>query len=337
MRALSSLFVLVGLAVATVSQQSVESNPKTPAGSSTRQRVDVIFRGDALPERTEVDGTMVLTKDLDSRCEALSADPALQRAQLVILDLLRAELRRTGKVMDDTALDAAYETYRKPYDDTPFTVKVIATKFKGYPSLETFVDRWRVEHAFERTLTIDKDQLQQEAQRWHEFFGDGTVAVDLWYFGAKSADGARWDFTAAGQRATVAATALRGGADPEKVRTDSDPITAVGGWPGRAISYNALRQVMGESDYTDLGVAESAARAVFFDAKQGELVGPLRSVRGHWLARVKQRHAAKRGFDVTDARQEALVREVLVRRLFLEWVDGVVGRAVVRVPAAAGK
>ena len=95
--------------------------------------------------------------------------------------------------------------------------------------------------------------------------------------------------------------------------------------------------LMGPASSAQGAGAGGVEGAVFFDAKQGELVGPLRSVRGHWLARVKQRHAAKRGFDVTDARQEALVREVLVRRLFLEWVDGVVGRAVVRVPAAAGK
>lgn len=336
MQALSRASILLALSVVAVAQQPSElATAKPPIGSGLRNRVDRLFRDGALPERLEVDGAVVLTKDLDSRCEAMAADPALQRAQFVILDLLREELRRTGKVLADEALDAAYETYRKPYDDTPFTVKVIATKFKGYPGLEAFVERWRVQHAFEQTLTIGKEQLQQEAERWQQFFGDGTVAVDLWYFAADRAGGADWNFPEAEKQANAAATALRAGADPEAVRKTSDPITAVAGWPGRPLGYNMLRQMMRESEYSDLGVADSAARAVFFDGKPGDLLGPLRSVRGYWLARVQERHAAKRKFELKSEREEQLVREVLVQRLFLEWADAVVGRAVVRVPGTS--
>ncbi|HZN38940.1 MAG TPA: hypothetical protein VFD82_09060 [Planctomycetota bacterium] len=36
--------------------------------------------------------------------------------------------------LGDAEYEAAYATYAEPYDTTPFTVKVVATKFKGYPS-----------------------------------------------------------------------------------------------------------------------------------------------------------------------------------------------------------
>ena len=36
------------------------------------------------------------------------------------------------------------DEYRQPYDSTPFTVEIIATRFKGYPCLEAFRSRWRL-------------------------------------------------------------------------------------------------------------------------------------------------------------------------------------------------
>ena len=56
-------------------------------------------------------------------------------------------------------------------------------------------------------------------------------------------------------------------------------------------------------------------------------------VRGVWLARVGTRSAPKE-FVVDDARDEELVRQVLVERRFREWAAEVLAKAVLRVPKA---
>ncbi|MCA8964357.1 MAG: hypothetical protein H6838_02010 [Planctomycetes bacterium] len=301
-----------------------------------QHRLDAILRGPAPdPALLEVNGSMVSGDDLRRRCGELQADPAQHLPQVLILDVLTEELRRTGKALDDEQLAEAYEEYRKPYDATPFTVKVIATRYKGYPSLDAFVARWRVFHAFERSLgEIPREQLLQEVKRSNDFLCDGAVKVELWFFAAHHEGEKGWDFVAAEQRAAKALAALR--ADPAAKGLGDDSFKAVGGWPENAMRYNILRQLMGESEFTDLAAVSSAAHLLFHEAAPGEFVGPLRGPQGWWVARVVERVPPKGKLELKDDRTEKLVRDLLLERLFLEWTDEVLGRAVLRVPQSRG-
>jgi hypothetical protein len=307
--------------------------PTPPPPPTFRQRLDGMFRGSApAPRQVECNGSIIAISDLTARSEEAAADPSLHNQELLILAALTEQLRRDRLLPGEDALAQAFADYRKDYDSTPFTTEVIATRFKGYPSLAAFEHRWRVCHAFERTIagSIDRKALQAEADAQREFLGDARVAVDLWFYSAFDQAQDRWDFAAAERRAQQGRAALQSGRDADTVRKDSDAVQGVGGWPGVAVSYNALRTTMGESEYTDLVQGTSAAATVFHGGKPGEVVGPLRSVRGFWLARVERRIPAPKRFEVADGRSEELVRQVLVQRRFLEWADAVLAKSVLR-------
>jgi len=313
-------------------------------GVAVRQRLDDLFRGGPMPARVEWNGSIVDVAELTQKSTALGGEPELHDRELLILAALTEELRRSRQLPSDAELDEAFETYRQPYDSTPFTVAVVATKFKGYPSREAFVQRWRVMHAFTLTLgQIDRKVLQDEADAQRGFFGDGLIQAELWFFSARKDAEGRWDFAAAEARAQRALADLRAGKDEAEVRRDSDeigqaappprgaPLPAVPAPGARGQPYNQLRTRMGESEYTDLILGASAADAVWQQAKVGELTGPLRGLRGYWLARVGSRSQG-REVKVADNRIEELVREVYVQRRFREWAGQVLERTVLRVP-----
>ena len=187
--------------------------------------------------------------------------------------------------------------------------------------------RW----AFERTLgAIDRKALQQEADARRDFFGNGQVAVELWFYSARDDAKGCWDFAAAERRSRQGLADLGIGKDPAEARVQTDAV-AGGRVLDQLLHYSTLRRTMGESEYTDLVRGCSAADTVFCDARPGELQGPLRGVRGWWLARLCRRNHAE-AFEVNDERCEH-VHEVYLQRRFLEWAAAVLAKAVLRVPA----
>jgi hypothetical protein len=325
------------------SQQPAEAPTPTPAPAPARapaptfrQRLDELFRGAAPPPaKIEVDGRIVEVAGLTRTSTDLKGEPDLHDQELVILSALTDELQRRQQMPKEETLARAFEAFCKPYDETPFRIEIVAKRFLGYPSLAAFEQRWRIQYAFEQTLgAIDTKTLQDEADRRRDFLGDGQLSAELWFWSARDAAAGRWDFAGAEQRARAGLVELRAGGDAEAVRKHSDPLPASPP-TDKPTFYSSLREKLGESEYTDL-ITLSAADVIFYDAKPGELVGPLRGVRGYWVARVGKRVPAIRVL-VQDERTKELVRVTYVRRRFLEWTDQVLSRSVLRAPAAAGR
>src|SRR5690606_5221961 len=108
------------------------------------------------------------------------------------------------------------------YDETVFSVEVIATTFKGYPSLEAFRQRWRLIRSFEKMI---EDEMTDEALQAHAdghagFFADGSVNVDFIQFYARDLTTGAWrvdGMAEAKERADAAMKAIEDGASFDSV------------------------------------------------------------------------------------------------------------------------
>ncbi|HMQ23268.1 MAG TPA: hypothetical protein PKE00_12310, partial [Planctomycetota bacterium] len=109
----------------------------------------------------------------EDRIRALT-DIALQTS-------LRQELQKAGHWLSDEQFAKEFAEYREPYDKTPFTVKVLALTFKGYPSFEVYKSRWRLERSYEHMIAkeINDDSLKAHLEKAKDFLADGRASAKI--------------------------------------------------------------------------------------------------------------------------------------------------------------
>ena len=303
--------------------------PDTAAKSGvTRLQVEATFLGGAPEaEAIELNGQVLRLADLRRNEAGDDVGPRGAMEQFV-LAALRQDLERRGAWLADEQYEAAYDEYRKPYDGTPFTVRVIATRFKGYPDLASFQRRWRVFECFRRNLpknALDDAALANEAELSRDLLDSIGVEIEWWQHAADEQPDGRRDFAAAERQATATLTQLKAG---EKV---TDPAVRFGHHGARSpVLYNPLQQLFGEGEYTSL-LREPAAAAVM-RAKEGDVVGPLRTPGGAAVVRVVKRTGTVQELVAKDGQRRELLRQLREQRLFLAWVDEVLAKAVLRLP-----
>ncbi|MCR9248288.1 MAG: hypothetical protein NXI31_24940 [bacterium] len=356
MRTLLSLVAGTGLSIGTLAAQNEAGEPgqavepvpvrvikaaksaagaKAPAEGTLQKLEDALLGGGPTVERIEFNGVMHEVRALRRPHEdpdLAPCDIAWCAFESLILDTLRADLVRQGKWPDDEAFAAAWADYCKPYDDTPFSVEVIATRFKGYPDLDTYRERWRVQHAYVTSLgkgAFAPQALQAEVSNptsGAHLRGDGVTA-ELWFHPAVAGPDGRRDFDAAGRLAARTRAAIAAGAE----LPDGAEHRVVG--KGKRLTINQLRSNLGENEY--LGLVREGAAAKLFDPQRaplGELVGPWRAPTGVYLARVTDRHVRDTPIDVEVLRMRKLVRQLAEQRQFRIWTGLVLARSVIRVP-----
>lgn len=260
----------------------------------------------------------------------------LERAvqEVVAREALRQELIAKGAYLDDDEFKRRYDEYREPFDSTPFTVEIIATRFKGYPCLEAFRARWRLVASFSDMIAdeINDENLQAHADEFAGFFADGQVAIDIIPFMAKSPKTGAWEpdgMDQARQRCEAMMAAMEKGEitfdqalqrhtefyhnDDKKGRLGLLPL-------------NQVKQHLRESEFTQLHDGYSLAHYLFYEAPVGKTVGPLPGADGWFLARINTRTPARKKVDVKNERERGLVREDYVMHRFFAWANEVLGR-----------
>jgi hypothetical protein len=261
----------------------------------------------------------------------------LERAiqEVCVREALRQELVAKNAYIGDDDFQKRYDEYRQPYDSTPFTVEVIATRFKGYPCLEAFRARWRLITSYADMIKADvnDENLQAHANKRAAFFADGQVDVSLIPFQARNPKTGAWEpdgMTAAKARAEAAFAMLeRKDLTFDKLLDQHVEFFANDEKRGRLgmLPLNQLRQQLRENEFTQLLDGTSIAEHLFFEAETGMTVGPIRSPDGWVIARVNSRTPARRTIDVKVERERELVKEDYVTCRFFEWAAGVVGKA----------
>jgi hypothetical protein len=261
----------------------------------------------------------------------------LERAiqEVVVREALRQELVAKGSYVSDEDFQKRYDEYRQPYDSTPFTVEIIATRFKGYPCLEAFRSRWRLITSFGDMIKADVNDanLQAHADKRGAFFADGQVDVSIVPFQARSPKTGAWEpdgMAQAKQRCEAAFARL----DKKELTLDQmidkhteffsndDKHGRLGMLP-----LNQLRQQLRESEFTQLLDGFSLAEFLFFDAEVGKTIGPVQGPDGWFIVRVNSRTPARKKIDVKVERERDLVKEDYITCRFFEWASQVIGKA----------
>ncbi len=261
----------------------------------------------------------------------------LERAmsEVVIREALRQELESNGAWVSDEEFRTAFDEYRKPYDATPFNTEVLATAFRGYPSLEAFRGRWRLMHCYERLISkeINDDNLKEHGKRFTRFFGDGQTSCDVIQILARDVKTGGWlpdGFARAKARADEAFARLKEGESFDTIMQEYGEYYVNDEEKGRLgmKPLNQLRQTLRESEFLDLLQGYSVASYLFYDAPEGEIVGPLRSPDAYFIARVTARTPARSEQpDISDSRVRDLVKQDYVNWRFLQWANEVVAKA----------
>ncbi|MFY9344068.1 MAG: hypothetical protein WAT39_16380 [Planctomycetota bacterium] len=261
----------------------------------------------------------------------------LERAvqEVVAREALRQELIAKGAYVSDEEFTRRYDEYRQPYDSTPFTVEVIATRFKGYPCLEAFRSRWRLITSYAEMIKaeINDENLQAHADKRGAFFADGQLDCNLIPFQARNPKTGAWEpdgMTAAKARCEAVFAAL----EKKELTFDQalDKHTeffANDDKKGRLgmLPLNQLRQQLRESEFTQMLDGFSLAEYLFFEAEVGKTLGPIQGPDGWFIARVNTRTPARRKIDVKVERERELVREDFITCRFFTWAGEVIGRA----------
>ena len=261
----------------------------------------------------------------------------LERAmqEVAVREALRQELVAKNAYLDDAEFQRRYDEYRQPYDATPFTVEVIATRFKGYPCLEAFRARWRLIASFAELIKdeIDDTNLQAHADKRAAFFADGQVDVSLIPFQARNPRTGAWEpdgMAKAKERCAAAFASLE-----QKEHTFDELLDRHTEFFSNdekrgklgMLPLNQLRQQLRESEFTQLLDGFSLAEFLFFDAEVGKTIGPIAGADGWFIARVNQRTPARRKIDVKVERERELVKEDFITCRFFQWANEVIGRA----------
>ncbi len=262
-------------------------------------------------------------------------DRAMQ--EVVAREAIRQELVSKGAYVTDEEFQKRYDDYRQPYDTTPFTVEVIATKFKGYPCLEAFRARWRLMTSFYDLIKAEltDENLQAYADKRAGFFGDGSVSVEIITFLARDIQTMAWQndgMPKAKERADAVFASLEKG----EIQFD-EALTKKGEYiindekRGRLgfLPLNQLRQQLRENEFSELLDGVSLASYLFFEAEVGKAVGPLKGTDSWYIARVNSRTPPKKRMDVKNERDRELVLEDYRSYRFMQWANEVIQKAVI--------
>jgi hypothetical protein len=261
----------------------------------------------------------------------------LERAmqEVVAREALRQVLVSKGAYISDEEFARRYDEYRQPFDSTPFTVEIIATRFKGYPCLEAFRARWRLITSYGDMIKaeITDENLQAHADKYAAFFAEGQVDVNLIPFQARNPKTGAWEpdgMAKAKERCEAVFAAL----EKKELTFDQalDKHTeffANDDKRGRLglLPLNQLKQQLRESEFTQLLDGFSLTEFLFFDAEVGKTIGPIAGPDGWFIARVNMRTPPRRKIDVKVERERQLVQEDYVTHRFFNWASEVIRNA----------
>ncbi len=95
-------------------------------------------------------------------------------------------------------------------------------------------------------------------------------------------------------------------------------------------TFNDLRKILDETDYTEFTSGHSVVRPVFFDGVPGEIYGPLQGNRGFYLLKVIERTDTMRPLDLNEEKHLELLRDSYATQALLDYSRESLVKATVR-------
>jgi hypothetical protein len=259
-------------------------------------------------------------------------------SELVIREALKQELVAKGSYLSDEEFRKEFKAYRKQFDDTLFNTEMIARAFKGYPTLEAFRARWRLIKSYENMIAkdVNDDVLQKHADKHKRFFADGSVSVDVIPFMGKSHKSGAWQpngMNKARERAARCVARIKSGEKTFDQALDAwgeyYPLDKEKGRLGNK-SLNELRRSIRESEYSEVLTGFSLGYFLYYDAKPGEVIGPVMGTDAWYIVRVNAQGPARQEVSVKEERTRDLVKQDFLTHKFLQWSKEVVAKAEIK-------
>ncbi len=305
---------------------------------SLKKWSDIRYASDGLPPSVvlQVNGRVWRTEDA-IRALSLKIKPEDRERALIEIILQTAAqkaLQDAGAWMSEEEFKKAYEEYKKPYEGSPFSVEVVALNFKGYPSIEAFKRRWKLEKAFERMIAseINDDNLKAHAKKVKAFLGDGRVSVDLIRLAALDDATGQW-IPGGFEKARMLGDRIMDDLEAGRI-TFEQAMQKYSFWPQEqehqgklsAKSLNELRTELRETEYSDFIQGYSVGAVFFYDVDVGQTVGPIRGQDGYYIGRVTSRQPPTGEVSIDDKNMRELVKQDYVSSRFLAWVNDLARR-----------
>jgi len=303
---------------------------------------DVRYASDGIPFDVclMVNNKPWMTKDA-ARVLALKVRPEDRENALTELALwtaVKGELQKAGVWLNDEQFKKEFEEYRAPYKNGPFTVKVMAMTFKGYPSFEVYKSRWRLERSFEHMIAkeINDDSLKAHLEQANRFLNDGKLSVHLIRIPAWDDETGTWKHNGF-ERARIEAQRVF-----DLIASKEMPFevakTEFSKWPTHIDhqgflgikGLNELRQELEETEYTDFIGGFSVANELFYKGKVGNVMGPLAGQKAYYVGFIASRTPAAGSMDLKDKNQRDLVKQDYLSHRFLNWANEIAGKTTVK-------
>lgn len=261
----------------------------------------------------------------------------LERAlqEVMSREALRQALESKDAWLSDEEFTRRYDEYRQPFDTTPFTVEIIATRFKGFPCLEAYRARWRLVASFTEMIKdeLTDENLQAHAEKHAGFFADGQVGCDLIAFMGKNITTGAWEpdgmDKAKARCEAVLASLEKGELTFDEAHRKHGEFYANDENRGRLglKPLNQVKQYLRESEFTQLMDGYSLASYLFYEVPVGKTVGPLPGPDCWFIARVNTRTPPRKTINVKNERERQLVREDYITYRFFDWANEIIGKA----------
>jgi hypothetical protein len=243
---------------------------------------------------------------------------------------MRNALRKSGHYIEDEEFAKVYEEHVGPYEDSPFSIPVIAIGFKKFPSMSAYVTYYRLSESYKRSIAdeINDEALTAHLARANQLLGLAKVNCEVILCSAYDFKNRKWKENGWEQAADKAKEVVRQLVEDQ--RPWAETLEEHSEWwdqplgksqMGIAVqnslnkgrfgekNRNELLQKMSESDYGLFVFGRSVTDSIFFDMEPGTIDGPFKGPRGYYIANLISRSAPSKPIDIGIEGQRSLVEQ----------------------------
>lgn len=287
------------------------------------------------------------------KSQVSAQDVEQTRNWLVATTIARQALEKQKVWMSEEEFKAAYGAHSDPYKDSPFSVEMVATQFKKFPSVNDYRMYFRIAESFKKTILpsmTDAVLTEHGRQRTNDIVGLARVDVDVILCSAYDFKTKTWNengWAMAEREALEVATALRDGtktfdqcldeysdfydppiAESQRAQVQANQLFNKGRFKG--LSRNELLTKTYESEYSIFLNGNAIADEIFFNQEVGQLKGPWKGPYGWYIARLNKRTPGGRTLTPAEENQRVLLEQEYVAQRLNEFIQDQYESAVIK-------
>ncbi len=304
---------------------------------------------DGLPAEIamRINGTDILTEDVFERIAPRLTDSDIADAEMWLIKnaLVEQTLRSKGAWLEGESWDDVWGAHVEENTGSLFPLEAVAMTFRGFPSMESYTQHYRLTASFENMLA---DEINDETltahveQRAGHIINLTQVEPEIILISAFDFPKNRWiegGWEAAAEEALAVVDELvaAGGENWDELLEEHsdfwDPPAPTNpsaqqqpqklknkGRFGQR-NRNEMLQMMGESDFSTYLRGSSIVDEIFFHMEQGEVDGPFLGKHGYYIVRVVRRvpPSTRRGLE--DENFKSMVRQDFVADRLNQFAD----------------